>query len=255
MNTTQTSKTALPAQRAHLEREGFLSPSDPGDALALYYALYHDPARTQLWLHFDAARRVDGLAAVCQTGFNLFQPTVVLRAADVEVAVSLLRLALHPGRPYYVVTTPALAPALPVLVRLEQEQVNHIYLFDPRRRRPEINVLLQPARSADGSPRFVIRSQGQVAAEAGVNWRSPYFAEMFVYTQPQARGRGWGRTVAAACAVALHQLGVQPLYAVGQDNQASLSLAGAAGFVDSGAREFAGQGVCYDQEEQAPGRA
>ncbi len=254
MNTAQTSETALPAQRAHLEREGFLSLTNPGDALAVYYALHHDLARTQLWLNFDTARRIDGLVAVCQTGFSLFQPTVALHAASVEAAVSLLRLALHPGRPYYVVTTPELAPALQAVVRLEQEQVNHIHIFDPRRYRPEINVLVHAARSADGSPRFVIRSQGQVTAEAGVNWRSPYFAEMFVHTQPQARGRGWGKAVAAACAAALHQSGVQPLYAVSQENQASLRLADAAGFVDSGAREFAGQGVCYEQEK-APGRA
>ena len=118
MSTAQTSQTALSAQRAHLEREEFLSPADPGDALAVYYALYHDPTRTQLWLNFDAARRVDGLVAVCQTGFNLFQPTVVLRAANTRVAVSLLRQALHPGRPYYVVTTPALSVSLPLIVRL-----------------------------------------------------------------------------------------------------------------------------------------
>jgi GNAT superfamily N-acetyltransferase len=250
MSTAQTSQTALAAQRAHLERQGFLSPADPGDALAVYYALHHDPARTQLWLNFDAARRVDGLVAVCQTGFNLFQPAVVLRASDVEVAVSLLRQALHPGRPYYIVTAPALAPVLPAVVHLEQEQANHIYLFDPRRHTPEINVLVQPVRSADGSPRFVIRSQGQAAAEAGVNWRSPYFAEIFVHTQPRARGRGWGKAVAAACAAALHQSGVQPLYVVDPANWASVHLAGAAGFVDSGAREFAGQGVCY--EKKAP---
>jgi hypothetical protein len=253
MSTAQTSQTALSAQRAHLGRQGFLSLTDPGDALAVYYALHHDPARTQLWLNFDAARRVDGLVAVCQTGFNLFQPTVVLRASDARVAVSLLRQALQPGRPYYVVTTPALAPALPAVVHLEQEQVNHVYLFDLRRHTPEINVLVQPARSGDGSPRFVIRSQGQTAAEAGVNWRSPYFAEIFVHTQPRARGRGWGKAVAAACAAALHQSGLQILYAVDPLNRTSVHLAGATGFVDSGAREFAGQGVCYEKE--TPGRA
>ena len=77
----------LAARRARLEREGFLSLTEPRDALAAYYALYHDHRRTQLWLHFDRRDRIDGLMAVCQTGFDLFQPTVVLRAHDEEAAV------------------------------------------------------------------------------------------------------------------------------------------------------------------------
>ncbi|MGD9101802.1 MAG: GNAT family N-acetyltransferase [Anaerolineae bacterium] len=252
-------QVALPAQRAHLQRERFLSLTDPDDALAAYYALYHDPGRTRLWLHFDATERVNGLVAVCQTGFNLFQPTVVLRATDDQVAVRLLRQALHPGRPYYVVTTPALGSVVQAVVHLEQDQINHVYHFDPRRYQPEINVLVQATRAADGSPKFVIRSQGQIAAEAGVNWRSPHFAEVFVYTHPRARGRGWGKAVVVACTTALTQSGVHPLYMVTADNQASIRLAVAAGFVDSGAREFAGQGVCLEKtkfaQEKAPRRA
>jgi GNAT superfamily N-acetyltransferase len=234
----------LAAQRARLESAKFLSLIEPGDALAVYYALYHDPGRTQLWLHSGGDEGVDGLVAVCQTGFHLFQPTVVLRARDAGVAVTLLRHALYPGRPYYAVTTPTLEPALRALLRLEQEQLNWVYRFDPRRHQPEINVLVQPARAADGSPRFVIRSQGQVAAEAGVNWRSPHFAEVYVHTQPQARGRGWGKAVVAACATTLIQSGVQPLYMASEGNTASFGLAQAVGFVDSGAREFAGAGMC-----------
>ncbi len=239
-----TNKVTLAAQRAHLEREGFLSLTDPGDALVAYYALYHDPGRTLLWLHCNADDRIDGLVTVCQTGFNLFQPTVALRAPTAEVAVELLGQALHPGRPYYLVTTPALGPALQAVVRLDREERNRIYRFDPRRYRPEINVLVQPARAADGSSKFVIRSQGQIAAEAGVNWRSPHFAELFVYTHPLARGRGWGKAVVAACATTLIESGVQPLYMVSEGNEASIALAESVGFVDTGAREFAGTGVC-----------
>lgn len=239
-------RVSLATQRARLEREGFLSLTDPSDALTAYYALYHPPDKTQLRLHANAAGRVDGLVTVCQTGFNLFQPTVALRAPGSEVAVELLRQALHPGRPYYVVTTLALGAAVRAVVHLERESRNRIYRFDPRRYRPEINVLVQPARAADGSPKFVIRSQDQVAAEAGLNWRSLHFAELFVYTQPQSRGRGWGQAVVAQLAITLIQSGVQPLYMVAAGNKASIRLAESAGFVDTGAREFTGAGLCRE---------
>ena len=80
----------------------------PGDALAVYYAFYHDPRRTRLYIHEDDAGRADGFVAVCRTGQRLFQPTVVLRTPDARVALELLRQALTPGRPYYLITTPDL---------------------------------------------------------------------------------------------------------------------------------------------------
>jgi RimJ/RimL family protein N-acetyltransferase len=234
----------LAAQRTRLERDGFLSLTDPADALAAYYALYHDPGRTRLWLQYDGRGRIDGLVAICQTGFDLFQPMVVLRAHDDEIAVELLGEALQPGRPYYVVTTPTLDLAVRAMVRLDREEVNLVYWFDPSRYQPKINVLVQPARAPDGSPRYIIQSRGETAAEAGLNWRSPHFAELFVHTQPWARGRGWGTAVVAACANTLVQSGVQPLYMVSDENVASKQLAESVGFVDTGAREFAGSGVC-----------
>lgn len=240
---------ALAPQRARLKRERFLSLTEPGDALAVYYALYHDPGRTKLWLHFDSSDDIDGFVVVCQTGFSLFQPTVVLRALNIQVAGALLREALYPGRPYYVVTTPELGQVVPSVVHLERVEVNWIYRFDPRRYRPEINVLVQLAKAPDGSPRFIIRSRDQTASEAGVNWRSPHFAEMYVWTEPWARGRGWGRSVLKACATTLVQAGVQPLHTVTEGNQASAGLAMSAGFLDTGAREFAGAGVCLSIED------
>jgi hypothetical protein len=233
----------LAAQRARLGREGFLSLAEPRDALAAYYALYHDPGRTRLWLYADVNDRISGFVAICQTGFDLFQPTVVLRARDDASAVAVLREALQPGRPYYVVTTPTLSSVVRDMMRLEREEHNRVYLFEPRRYQPEINVLVQPGGAPDSAPRYVIRSQGQIASEAGVNWRSPRFAEIFVRTQPWARGRGWGKAVVAACALTLVQAGVRPLYMVPERNEASIRLAESVGFVHTGAYEFAGAGV------------
>jgi hypothetical protein len=226
-----------------LERSGFLPLNQPQGAAAAYYALYHDPGRSQLWLRADEKERIEGFVAVCQTGFNLFQPTVALRASNDDIAARLLQDALYPGRPYYLITTPALGVLVRNVLHLEEEVFNRIFRFDPRSYQEEINILVQPSRSPDGSPRFIIRSRDTIASEAGVNWRSPHFAELFVRTQPWARGRGWGKAVVSACAVTLLQSGTQPLYMVGEGNQASLRLAESAGFVDTGAHEFAAAGV------------
>jgi hypothetical protein len=233
----------LSALRVRLERGAFLSLTEPRDALAAYYALYHDPRRTQLWLHSSPDGQIGGFVAACQTGFNLFQPTVVLRARDEEIAMDLLRQALHPGRPYYVVTTPALDLVLRQEMQLEQEEINRVFLFDPNLHQPEINVLVQSARTPDGSPRFFIRSQGETASEAGVNWLSPHFAELYVHTQPWARERGWGKSVLSSCAFSLIQAQVRPLYMVSTGDEISERLAQSVGFVDTGAREYAGSGI------------
>ena len=50
-----------------------LSPTDPADALGSYYALWHDPRRTRLTLHYSASEHADGFLAVCQTGADLFR--------------------------------------------------------------------------------------------------------------------------------------------------------------------------------------
>jgi len=50
----------------------------------------------------------------------------------------------------------------------------------------------------------------------------------------------------AACATTLLQAGVQPLYMVSEGNEASIRLAESVGFVDTGAREFAGSGASLE---------
>lgn len=216
----------------------------PGDALYVYYAFYHDPRRTRLHVHEDVNGHADGFIAVCQTGQRLFQPTVVLRTPSAEVAVELLRQALVLGRPYYLITTPDLWDAVVEVVDIEQPETNHIYRLDLVRFQPFINVLVVAEQGLGGLPRFVIRSQGEIVAEAGLNWASPHFAEVFVRTTPAAQGRGWGRAVLTACTTWVVRSARQPLYIVNEANGPSLALAERVGYVDSGAREFAGEGVC-----------
>lgn len=219
-----------------------LSPSDVADALTSYYALWHDPRRTQLTLHHDAQDRVDGFVAVCQTGADLFRPLVTLRAQDEATVGELLRAALAPHRPYQVIVPVTLASAVRAHMALSRTHLLHIYRLDPAHFQPIVNVLVQHVTSADGSPRFQIESQNQLVAMSGVNWRSPTFAEVFVYVHPRGRGRGWGKSVVSACTASLLEERLRPLYMAEEDNQASIRIAEGLGYVDTGHREFVTEG-------------
>lgn len=222
--------------------------SAPRDGMAAYYTLYYDPARTRLWVA-ERGPRVEGFLSLCQTGWDLFRPLGILRARRADVAWALLQRGLSSGgaalrRPYYLVTTPELLSVTEEALEVERVSVNRIYYLDLRRYAPEINVLVTPAQGAGSLPRFVIRSrEGRVAAEAGVNWQSPHFAEVYVQTVPEAQQRGWGKAVLDACIAWILRSGVVPLYVVAEENTASIRLAESVGFVDSGARECAVEGI------------
>jgi predicted GNAT family acetyltransferase len=106
---------------------------------------------------------------------------------------------------------------------------------------PLINVLVVQSARAEHPPRFEIQSGGKVMAAAGLNWRSPHFAEVYVYTEPEAKRRGWGQSVLSACTTALLQQGLIPIYMVEGDNIASIRLAESLGYRDTGARHF----ICF----------
>ena len=219
-----------------------LSPGDPADALASYYALWHDPRRTRLTVHQSAVDRVDGFCTVCQTGIDLFRPLVTLRAPDGRTVADLLQTALEPNRPYQVIVPVRLASAVRAHLEFSRSALVHVYRLDPSRFQPVVNVLVQQVTAADAPPRFQIESQGQVMAMSGTNWRSPTFAEVFVYVHPRGRGRGWGRSVVSACTAALLEERLRPLYTVEEGNEASAHIAQGLGYVDSGRREFVGEG-------------
>jgi hypothetical protein len=219
-----------------------LSSTDPADAVTSYYALSHDPRRTQLTLHRDAQGKVDGFVAVCQTGVDLFRPLVTLRAWDEGVVGDLLQGTLTPNRPYQIVAPLALASAVRAHMEVHRSSLLHIYQLQPARFQPVINVLVQQVTNADGTPRFQIESQGQAVAMSGTNWRSPTFAEVFVYVHPKGRGRGWGKSVVSACTAALLEERLRPLYMVEEGNAASIRIAEGIGYLDTGLREFAAEG-------------
>jgi GNAT superfamily N-acetyltransferase len=219
-----------------------LSSTDPADALTSYYALWHDPRRTQVTLHRDTQGQVDGFIAVCQTGADLFRPLVTLRAPDGQAVGDLLRAALAPNRPYQVIVPITVASVVREQMEIKRSTVDCIYQLDPSRFEPIVNVLVQRVAGADIAPRFQIEAQGQVVAMSGTNWRSPAFAEVFVYVHPSGRERGWGKSVVSACTAALLEEHLRPLYMVEEENVASIRIAEGLGYVDTGLREFAGEG-------------
>lgn len=240
--TTASTPATLP--RLRNEIRDVLNEFDPADALSSYYALHHDPRRTTLFVHREADGMVDGFLARCQTGFDLFRQLVTLRVrGSNDPLTPLLTEALVPGRPYLMIIPTSLVKRVEARVRLTDHVENHILRLDPARFRPEMNALVVTRKDKDGNPRAEIRRGGQPVAVAGVNWRSPIFAEVYVQVDPPARGRGLGRSVVKAVVAELLKMGVTPLYSVSEDNNASYDLALDVGFVDTGARECMAQAV------------
>ncbi|CAG0989062.1 MAG: hypothetical protein IAE83_11395 [Anaerolinea sp.] len=204
--------------------------NSPADAPTAYYALYHDPHRSAL---FTAP---GGFVGRFQTGIDLFRPLVSLRCQNAENAADLLAEALIPGRPYLLFLNLHQLPLVGGSMQVSQERILSIYALNRAQFRGEINVLVKRKSTPDGTPRMEIESQG-VKAVAGVNWQSPGFAEMYVQVDPEARGKGWGRSVVIACAEAILSGGRLPLYLAEPNNEASVKLAHSAGFQDTGSRQ------------------
>ena len=211
----------------------------PIDAPTAYYALYHDPTRSSLWTAND------GFVGRFQTGIDLFRPLVTMRCRSAEVAADLLAEALTPGRPYVYFAALGQLSLVGGSLAISNERILSIYVLDPSRFTPEMNVLVQSNTARDGTPRseIVSGSPRESVAVAGVNWQSPGFAELYVQVAPEARQRGWGRSVIAACTGRVLQSGRLPIYLVEPNNEASVKLATSVGYVDTGARQIMADAV------------
>ena len=227
-----------------LKVRAMLSLSAPGDALYAYYAFYHDRDRTELHVHEDRRGTANGFVAVCQTAQRLFQPTVVLRTPDVEVAADLLREALEPGRPYHLVTTPDLREAASRVVVMSEPHTSRVYEIDLSRFEYQVNVLVVAEEGIEGRPRFLVRAQDEVVAEAGLAWKSPHFAEVSVQATDGARQRGLGRAVLSACTRWVVRSGLHPVVVADVEDGYTTRLAESVGYVDTGARELSADVRC-----------
>jgi ribosomal protein S18 acetylase RimI-like enzyme len=238
--------------RASLERQRavvrpLLDEASPADALAYYYALHHSPERTELFVVPEAAETyaapATGFLVRARTGMDLFRPLVTLRAPNAAGAQKLLTRGLLPGRPVYLTVPESHAGWVNQSLTITDAELHDILRYDPVRYQPEINVLVVTHTSIDGLPRCEIRAGERAGAVAGINWQSPRFAEVYVYTEPAVRGRGWGKAVVRALVGHILKAGRTPLYVVAQSNEYSIRLAEAVGFVPTGHREYVGQGV------------
>jgi hypothetical protein len=213
-----------------------LDDSSPADAPTAYYALFHPPERSVLVTHSNPDRQVTGFAGRFQTGIDLFRPLVTLRCRSAGCAADLLADVLVRGRPYILFANVNQLPLVGGSLDIHHHQILSIYRLDVSRFEPTINVLVACKTGAEGLPLCVIES-GDQKAVAGLNWRSPAFAELYVHTDTAARQRGWGQSVASAVTQAVLDSGRIPLYLVEHDNEVSRRLAENLGYVDTGARQ------------------
>jgi ribosomal protein S18 acetylase RimI-like enzyme len=243
-----TSRTEL--ERVRPRVRPLLDTRSPADALASYYALYHAPDRSELFVYPEdgaggspRAAPASGFLVRARTGLDLFRPLVTYRAQTEAAAAELLERGLQPGRPVYLTVPEPLALWANKYLTVTDAELHRVYRLNPQRYQPIINVLALTSTGADGLPRVEIRAGDRAGAVAGVNWQSPDFAEVYVYTDPAVRGRGWGKSVVASLVGLLRQSGRTPLYVVAETNEYSIRLAEAVGFDDTGHREYVGQAV------------
>lgn len=211
----------------------------PGDALAAYYALEHDPRRVRLFVE-PASGAPRAFAAVCQTGLDLFRPLVVLRG-DGEPLRRVLAQALAPGRPYLFSAPMAARDAILSMAVVSAAQANVVFVLDAGALTPVMNVLTIISRTPDGQIRAAIRGRdGDPVAEAGTSWLGKGYAEVYVRVREGARGRGLAKSVVSAVCVEVQALGRVPIFVTAQDNAPARGVALRLGFRDSGVSEWSG---------------
>ena len=238
-----------------------LREQEPADAMAAYYAFHHPDDKTTLILPPAAGEgiRADGYVALSRTGIDLFRPLVTLRLPTdrnpnaAQDAADLLRLALGSGQPVILSIPARYLPLIDALFDVQTEELLRLYVLDPARFEPIINVLVTRSIGPGGLPRYSIRSsqngEEEIVATASLNWQSPRFGEIAVNTHPRYRRQGRGRSVVAALSSYLLDSGRTPLYVVSDDNHASIALAESVGFADSGAREYLLQATLKERAE------
>ncbi len=231
---------SLREQRTRLS--ALLDITSPIDAPTAYYALYHDPKRSALALRSDENGTPLGFVGRFQTGVDLFRPLVVMVCRQADIAADLLAELLTVGRQYLFFSNLNQLNLVGGSLQVSSERILSIYVLDLARFKPEINVLVQFKSTPDGTPRAEI-SNGGYRATAGVNWQSPGFAELYVQTDPEVRGRGWGRSVAAACTERVRASGRLPIYLVEPSNTESVKLAESIGYRDTGARQIFAEAI------------
>jgi RimJ/RimL family protein N-acetyltransferase len=213
------------------------------DAMAAHYAFYYPDDKTSLIIAPAGASRARGYLAISRTGMDLFRPLVTMRLplGDHQDTAELFAAALPPETPAIFIIPEDHRPLVEAFVDIQVEDRLRILELDPNNQEPVINVLVTQEIAPNGYPRFIIRSQHEkkrVVASAGINWQTPRFAEISVYTEAGQRRQGYGKSVVSALSRYLLDGARLPLYSVSEANPPSLQLAESSGFVDRGIRKL-----------------
>jgi len=221
------------------------------NALAAYYALHHPAERTTLTTYPANSFPATGYVAVSRSGLDLFRPLVTMRLpytgsgneVDLATGSELLRRALTPEQPIIVYTQEEYLPLLAALLQISVVQHLRLFQLEPSQFEPTINVFVTRADGPNGLPRFTIRqpygdANGELLASAGINWQSPLFADIAVYTNPRYRRQGYGRGVVSALVQHLLASGRTPLYVASEENAPSIELARRIHFTDTQGRSI-----------------
>jgi hypothetical protein len=225
-----------------------LDEHSPADAAASYYAFYHPEVQTHLLPYPAGAERAQGYVALSRTGLDLFRPLLTLRLPiqDMAVSADVIYKTLVPGTAVILLCPVTYLPLLQAFFNIHSEEHLDVLVLDRTRFEPIINVLVSSSTGPNGLPRFVIRNNSreqEVVASSGINWQTPYFADISVNTVPGQQRQGWGKSVAAAMVHYLLENGRTPVYMVAQQNTASQQLARSVGFVTSGTSKIMIQGI------------
>lgn len=213
------------------------------DAMAGYYALHHPGERVALLAYYPSNSTASGFLAVAQTGLDLFRPLAVPFVAQPAGMAALLRAALLPGRPVVLHLPLDQRPWVDDVVELSNERSFELLRLDLREFEPVINVLVVESRTPDGWPRYEIRSDDTVHVAAGLNWRAPSFAEVYVEVSPKVPGRAFGRSALAAISARLLSESVVALFRVADGDESTRHEAMRLGFRSTGVRTMTAQAL------------
>lgn len=237
----------LPASsRAELAR--LLDERSAADAMAGYYALHHPADRVTLYTFHPTHAGITGFLALARTGLDLFRPLAVPFVASPRGLAALLRAALKPDRPVVLQLPLEQRTWVEDVVELSDLQVGEVLRLDLREFQPVVNMLVVETRSPGGWPRYEIRSGETVYVAAGINWKGPTFAEVYLDVDPSVRGRGYGKPVLAAIAGRLLGESLVALYRVADEDFAGRSEAAALGFRPTGLRILTAQAALRQPE-------
>ena len=219
-----------------------LDEKNPADAMATYYAFYHEANRTSIITEEENGKAL-AYAAISRTGIDLFRPLITTRLPinNLDLSAQMLRRALPSESEAFIVCPVQYDPLVRAVYEVKAEQKLNLYTYPSGMPEPVINIFVTRDDESD-YPRFVINKsmngQRTTVSSAGVNWLTPNFAEIAVRTWSEYRRRGYGRSVVSALTRHLIETGRRPIYAVSETNYASIELAKQIGFRDSGYRQL-----------------